>query len=176
MRAGRQARRMWRRTRRLADTLELPTPFSAEALITALAERRGRPIEILTAPLPAPVPCGLLVATDRADYIVCTAQTTELHRQHILLHEAAHLLCGHDRTALPETPALPLLVPGLPDGLVRRVLGRTGHSEPQEQEAELLASLILRRALREAAGRAEDIAAQGGAGALIGARTAVPPR
>ncbi|MQT04423.1 ParH-like protein [Streptomyces jumonjinensis] len=167
---------MWQRNRRAAQTMELPRPFSAEALVEALAERRGRPIEILTAPLSAPAPCGLLVAADRADYIVCTADTTALHRQHILPHEVAHLLCGHDRIAPSEAASVPLLLPGFSAEFVRRVLGRTVYSQPQEQEqeAELLASLILRRALREDASGSGGVPPCERAGSLIGVRTAVP--
>lgn len=164
-RAGRHHRR---RLHRLVDGLDLPAPFDAETFIAALAARRGRPIEILDVALDSPGPCGLLVATDRADYIVHTAHTTALHRQHILLHEAAHLLCGHDRTGYAASAAARALMPALRPALIRRVLGRTGYSEPQEREAELLASLIQHRALR--AGPPHPIDGHGRAGVLVGTR------
>ncbi|MEK8171609.1 hypothetical protein NKH77_25790 [Streptomyces sp. M19] len=53
------------------------------------------------------------MTTDRADYILYAADTTALHRQHILLHEAAHLLCGHDRAGPPDCSAVRLLAPSL---------------------------------------------------------------
>jgi hypothetical protein len=87
-------------------------------------------------------PCGLLITADQADYILYCADTTAFHQQHILLHEAAHLLCGHQG----DTRSWPVeLMPHLSPTLIRRVLGRTVYAEPQETEAELLASLILHR-------------------------------
>ncbi|WP_280669268.1 MULTISPECIES: ParH-like protein [unclassified Kitasatospora] len=109
-----------------------------------MAEQRGRPIELLPISWKPGIPCGLLVATGSADYIVYASDTSPLHRQHILLHEVAHLLCGHADEA---DTASGELMPHLSADLVRRVLGRTVYSEPQEQEAELLASMIMNRAV-----------------------------
>ncbi|MFE5587446.1 ParH-like protein, partial [Kitasatospora sp. NPDC056531] len=96
-------------------------------------------------------PCGLLVSPQEADSIVYTADTGTLHQRHILVHEIAHLMLDHAGSA-PLDPAAALL-PHLSPALVRRVLGRTRYDEPQEREAELLASLILSRAARaDAAG------------------------
>ncbi|MBM9508884.1 ParH-like protein [Streptomyces sp. KK5PA1] len=124
----------------------MPTPFDAAAFIGALARRRGRPIELLPVPLLPHTPCGLLVTTARADYILYAADTTPLHQQHILLHEAAHLICGHDSATPAMSCAAEVLLPHLPTSLIERVLGRTVYTEPQEREAELVASLILTRA------------------------------
>ncbi|WP_431782468.1 ParH-like protein [Streptomyces chumphonensis] len=139
---------MWRRAGRIADGLTLPAPFDAERFIAYLAERRGRPLTVLPVELPHTGPCGLLVTTDRADYIMYTPHTSALHREHILLHEAAHLLLGHDRTSVHDTPLPRTLIGHLSPHLVRRVLGRTAYPEPLEREAELLASLLRHRALR----------------------------
>lgn len=132
----------------MGDTA-LPTPFDAAELIARLAERRGRPIALLPLPARPDVPCGLLMVTDHADCILYATGTSALHQQHILLHEAAHLVCGHDTAAPIGTSGTDTLLPHLPDALVRRVLGRTVYSEPQEREAELLASLIRSRAARD---------------------------
>lgn len=113
MLTDRSHRRLWRRVRTLSEGLELPDPFDAETFLALLAERRGRPIEVLPVAVDAGVPCGLLVTTDHADYILCTPGTSALHRQHILVHEAAHLLCGHDRRPAPEAPGVRALLPGL---------------------------------------------------------------
>ncbi|MGW2864788.1 ParH-like protein [Streptomyces sp. NPDC001205] len=139
--AGRAARDRLRRCRSIANALDLPVPFDAAQLIATMAEQRGRPIELMPTRWQPGVPCGLLVSAEQADYIAYAADTAPLHRQHILVHELSHLLCGHDGTLSPE------LTPHLSAGLVRSVLGRTVYSDPQEQEAELLASLILQRAV-----------------------------
>jgi hypothetical protein len=170
----RGSRRLWERSRKFAEGVELPRPFDAEVFIAALAERRGRPIGVLPVSVPSSAPCGLLVTTDRADYILYTADTTGFHRQHILLHEAAHLLCGHDLVAPADSAAARLLLPGLSPALVRRVLGRTAYSQPQEQEAELLASLILHRAQLEGARPPLRDLAQDLAGSLVGSSYGVP--
>jgi hypothetical protein len=147
----RHRRRLRGNCERTVDSLELPSPFDVFDFLATLAGNRGRPIVPL--PMPATVqaqlPCGLLATTDRADYIFYAADTTALHQQHILLHEAAHLICGHDELAPVPGCSTQLLMPHLAPALVRRVLGRSVYTEPQEHEAELIASLIHHRAARE---------------------------
>ncbi|WP_327069872.1 ParH-like protein [Kitasatospora sp. NBC_01302] len=150
MRIGWRTRRgrTWQRCQQTVDALELPAPFDAVRFIAGLAEQRGRPIELIPVSGRPNLPCGLLVTTDEADCILYAADTTPLHQQHILLHEAAHLICRHHESA----PATQTLLPHLNGSLVQRVLGRTVYSEPQEREAELVASLILHRAVLDAGG------------------------
>jgi hypothetical protein len=135
--------------------VKLPEPFDAEAFVASLAARRGRPIELMPVSAPRRGPCGLLMSTERADYILFPTNTTALHRRHILLHEVGHLLCGHvgsdagaDGIAI-DAAAGRELMPSLSPELIRRVLGRTTYSEVEEREAELLASLIAQRVGRE---------------------------
>lgn len=148
----RETARLWERCRRTVEGLELPDPFDAEAFIASLAHERGRPIDLMPVTAQPDLPCGLVVTTDGADWIVYRADTTAVHRQHILLHEAAHLVCGHaDATgsaAGAGAAAASSLMPHLSADLIRSVLGRTVYSEPEEREAELVASLILQRAQR----------------------------
>ncbi|MFE0025716.1 hypothetical protein [Amycolatopsis sp. NPDC059021] len=151
----RQRKQLWRRCRRLAETLTLPEPFDAERFVAAIADRRGRPIELMPVNAPSGGPCGLLMSTERADYILYPTNTTALHRRHILLHEVGHLLCGHVGSAAPgavgaaiDAAASRALMPNLSPELVRRVLGRTTYTAVEEQEAELLASLIAHRVAR----------------------------
>ncbi len=153
---GSRRKDLWRRCRSLADTVALPEPFDAEGFVAALADGRRRPIELMQVSVPSSGPCGLLMSTERADYILYPANTTALHRRHILLHEVGHLLCGHvgsdagaDGIAL-DAAASKALMPNLSPELVRRVLGRTSYSAVEEQEAELLASLLAQRVARTA--------------------------
>lgn len=150
---------LWRRCRLLADGISLPNPFDAEQFVASIAARRGRPIELMPVSAPAGGPCGLLMSTERADYILVPANTTALHRRHILLHEVGHLLCGHvgsdagaDGVAI-DAAAGRELMPNLSPELIRRVLGRTTYSEVEEREAELLASLIAQRVGRDEGAR-----------------------
>lgn len=147
-------RELWRRAREVADAVRLPEPFDAEAFVAHLAAERGRPIELMPVSAPEGAPCGLLMSTERADYILYPTNTTALHRRHILLHEVGHLLCGHtgsdagaDGVAI-DAAAGRQLMPNLSPELVRRVLGRTTYTEVQEREAELVASLLAQRVVR----------------------------
>jgi hypothetical protein len=140
---------LWRRCQSVVDRLDLPDPFDAEAFIAALARRRGRPIELIGVPARPDRPCGLLVTTARADLIIYSSDTSMVHRQHILLHEAAHLVRGHDSAGAASGDAgLGVLLPHLSPALIRSVLGRTVYTEPQEREAELIATMIHHRATR----------------------------
>lgn len=127
--------------------LELPTPFSAYAFCELLAARRGRPI--LLQPITSRAsPCGLWVATSTTDYIFYEQETSRLHQEHIILHEACHILCAHHSTSIAEAELPRLLFPDLCPETVRRVLRRATYSTRDEREAELLASLILERVTR----------------------------
>ncbi|MFD7412749.1 ParH-like protein [Kitasatospora purpeofusca] len=142
-------RGLWLRCRGVADSIPLPEPFDIRALTDSLARLRGRPIELVPLSGPAHSPCGVLISTDRADYIGYAVDTTALHQQHIVLHEIGHLLCRHtgDGARLGEN-VREALTPRLSGELVRRVLGRSAYTQRQEQEAELVASLVLHRVLR----------------------------
>lgn len=136
---------LWRRCQTIASTVELPDPFDVTALFAGIARARGRAIELVPVATRPGAPCGVLAATDRADYVFYTKDTSPLHQQHILLHELGHLLCGHAEGEELSDKVATMLTPNLPVELVRRVLGRTTYLAEQEQEAELVASLIMRR-------------------------------
>ena len=126
--------------------LPLPDPFDLGTLCVSLSARRGRAIRLH--PVRAPLgPCGLWVASDEADYIFYEEGTSALHQRHIILHELSHLVCGHGAPTVAHTELLRLLLPDVGEDAVRRVLARGAYLEAEEeQEAELLASLILARA------------------------------
>ncbi|MFI6151438.1 hypothetical protein ACIBCA_01935 [Kitasatospora sp. NPDC051170] len=125
--------------------LAIPRPFSVEALCERLARERGRPLHLL--PLPGPPgpgqPCGMWIATPTVDYVFHAHGTSALHRQNIVLHELGHMLCEH--TGLGGAELTPMFS-SLDPAMVGRVLARGGYSSPQEEEAELMAALILERA------------------------------
>lgn len=148
--AEHMARRVsYRKCQALVSTLTLPNPFSVDALVTILAEQRGRPIHVHTLPAGCTVnACGLWVRTDSHDDIYVEENTTRFHRDHIILHEIGHMLCGHadnNDTATPKPgdhQELARFLPDLDPGLIERLLARTGYTTDEEQEAELVASLI----------------------------------
>jgi hypothetical protein len=143
---------LWRRCQTVVDRLDLPDPFDAEGFIASLARKRGRPIELIGVPARPDRPCGLLVTTARTDLIIYSSDTSTVHRRHILLHEAAHLVCEHDAAGPgPDGgvgAGIGALLPHLSPSLIRSVLGRTVYTEPQEREAELIATMIHHRVAR----------------------------
>lgn len=162
-------RRLRKRGQDLLRGVAVPDPFDLEAFCQRLAQTRGRPLRII--PLPAAASagaCGAWAATATTDYLFFDPATAPLHREHILLHEVGHLLAGHGSVpvATPTPlaaqvcpPAVASLLEGgwLPDlspETVQHVLARTDYSMPQEQEAEIIATLILERGSRRPAGPA----------------------
>ncbi len=107
---------------RLQD-LEIPRPFTIEAFCRSVSRRRGRPLHLHPLPSPAELGglCGLCVATEDADHVWFQPGTSPFHQAHIILHEFAHLICGH---------------------------GLIDDGTEQEQEAELLADMIMQEAGR----------------------------
>jgi hypothetical protein len=149
MRSGwrRERRRLWRDCARLVAELDIALPFDSAEFVARLARRRGRRIELVPIHARSATPCGILLSTDHADYLCYAVNTSPLHREHILLHEAGHLACGH--TGQSATDLIPtVLLPHLSGELVRRVLCRSSFDDDQERQAELFASLILHRAAR----------------------------
>jgi hypothetical protein len=137
-------RRCAKRLREL--NVPVPVPFTAEAYCANLAVARGRPIHLLPKDTSgATVPCGLWLSTTTADYVVFDRTAPPVLRDHIILHELSHILCGH-RGALRADNAHTLFELLDPD-VVRLVLGRTSAYEvAEEREAEELASMIGERA------------------------------
>ncbi|MFD7627451.1 hypothetical protein ACFV7Q_15675 [Streptomyces sp. NPDC059851] len=122
-----------KRCEKILGHLDLPHPFSLEGLCGRIAEMRGRPIRLHPLPEEAAATgvCGLWVGTARVDYVFYEEKTTPLHREHIVLHELGHILFGHHSLEGEEH-----------DGQAPVVLGRTDYTTRQEQEAEMLASMI----------------------------------
>ncbi|WP_433606484.1 hypothetical protein ACQP2P_30160 [Dactylosporangium sp. CA-139114] len=133
-----------RRCRTIVRGLSVPEPFNLDAFLAVLAEQRGRPMHLLALDLPVGAPCGLCIATDTTDYIAVTKIATGPQRDHIALHEVAHLLLGH-RLQLGGDDEVPALFRHIDPRIIERVFARTTYSTLAEQEAEVLASLLGQR-------------------------------
>ncbi|MEV0050400.1 hypothetical protein AB0H34_07890 [Saccharopolyspora shandongensis] len=99
---------------------------------------------------------GLWLATADIDLVFYEQATTLPHQEHIILHELCHLLCDHYAAPMPIADFAQALLPGLDPEMVRRELRRTSYTEVEEQEAELLASLILQRAQQDSVAAPES--------------------
>lgn len=147
------SRQLRYRCRRLLRELQLPQPFSVEALTERLALQRGRPLHVR--PLPGdPIPggpYGLWLVTADEDYIFYERRTSPLHREHIVLHEIGHMLmhqfdgsqCEPSKDERLRADRLSRLAPHLDPDVVSRILARDHCSTVEEREAEMIASLIL---------------------------------
>ncbi|WP_424211009.1 ImmA/IrrE family metallo-endopeptidase [Streptomyces sp. BI20] len=127
-----------RRCETVLARLDLSRPFSLDDLCARVAEQRGRPIRLHPLPKEAAESgvCGLWVGTAGADYVFYEANTSLPHREHIVLHELGHILFGHHGLSgedQDDADAVPV------------VRGRTNYTTRQEQEAEMLASMIRTR-------------------------------
>ncbi|QFU87495.1 ImmA/IrrE family metallo-endopeptidase [Amycolatopsis sp. YIM 10] len=141
-----ELRRLRRRCLAMVRRLPLPDPFDARELCRLVAQRRRRPISVVPATGGDHQVLGLWVATEHTDLIFYEEATTPPHQEHIILHELGHLLFDHFAETPSVTEQMRLLMPSLDPEVVRRVLGRTTYQETEEQEAELLATLIWERA------------------------------
>ncbi|MFJ8586614.1 hypothetical protein ACIRD2_18445 [Streptomyces sp. NPDC093595] len=142
----------WRALRagyeKLISRFALPHPFRVEDLCAAVAEERGRPLRLL--PMPAELAgsagvCGMWVSFGASDLVYYTSVTSRPHQTHIILHELAHILLDHREPSVPEPAMLAQLFPDLDPAMAARLLGRGGRTKAttrQEQEAELLASVM----------------------------------
>ena len=139
-------RQVRQRCERLARGIDLPAPFDLDTFVAQLAARRGRPIHLIPFELPPGAPGGLCLSTDAADYVVVTSAATGAQRVHIALHELAHLLLEHQLHLVDGAGDGPPLFRHLDPAVVRAMFARTNYSSRQEQEAEVLASLLGQRA------------------------------
>ncbi len=132
------------RCERALDGIDVPRPFDVDSLCAAVSARRGRPLRLLPKPVEAG-PCGIWIAFEHVDVVYYEAGTSALHQNHIVAHELGHLLCGHEASGLDSPDLLATLFPNLSPALVASVMGRTTYSTVEEQEAELIATLLLER-------------------------------
>ena len=154
----RDLRALQARCREQVDALAAQLPLdhlaSVNDLCAFLTTQRGRPVRPEAAPLP-PTIAGVWIANARADYIFYAEDAPPPHQEHIVLHELAHLLCGHESGPAEVELLQALLFPHLDQTLVRSALGRTRYDTRQEREAEMLATMIEHRWLRLRRSRSE---------------------
>ncbi|BBH70902.1 hypothetical protein ACTI_75870 [Actinoplanes sp. OR16] len=144
--------------------IRVPDPFDLDLFCAEVSASRGRPLHRQPlAGLGPGAPCGLYLGLPAADYVFYDPETSPLHAEHIVLHEIAHMLCGHgQRTGNTDLAAQ--LFPDLDPAMISRMLARAAYSTEQEREAEMLASMI--RTTRE-----PSTAHDPGAGRMFGNAT-----
>ena len=138
-------KRVLRRCRSLLKGLEVPSPLDVDALLRRVSDRTGRLISLVPQRTPLGL-CGVWVALPDRDVICFEASESKVFREHIILHEVGHILCQHSHGDRPDVQLMGQLLPHLDPRVVRRVMGRSRYTEPEELEAEVMASVIIERA------------------------------
>ena len=136
-----------KRCERRIDTLELPVRFGIDAVCERLESRMGSRIELIPMALPPASPLGLLITDERGHSVIYEESASPIHRQQIIFHEFAHLLLGHTGRPIGDDRRHCLFV-HIDRRTGGRVLARSCGSTEQETEAEMTATLLLRRAHR----------------------------
>lgn len=139
--------------RRLERTVGVPSPFDLDVFLDRWSTHSGRDVVLLplTAAEMPPGVCGLWLRLGDQDVVGFPAGAPRTHRDHIVLHEVGHMLANHSGGLAGAQAGAPMqasaLLPDLDPAMVRSVLGRSVYSDVQEQEAELIATLIMHRSL-----------------------------
>jgi len=141
------ARSLRERCEAILLDLPIPAPFDENAFCAALAARHGRPVVLQQLPLRATtsrsVIYGLVISTSQCDIIIYERDTSRLHQRQIIVHEACHLIFNHRSTPFPEHALSEPFGATEGTGAPCPALGKPDHTEAEEHEAEVLASLIL---------------------------------
>ncbi|HTJ66711.1 MAG TPA: hypothetical protein VL551_04210 [Actinospica sp.] len=132
----------------LVAELDIPEPFDLDELCQRIGAQRHRPIVLMPTAMAFGNLCGLWMATAQADYVFYEENTSRLHQKHIVCHEVGHILREHSSSGTLGSDIARALTAAVQPGDVQRVLGRDTYNDDQEFEAELIATLIMRRVSR----------------------------
>ena len=133
----------------LVADLDLPDPFDLEDFCTRLGRHIGRDLVLMSHSMAIGGLCGAWMRTAKADYVFYEEDTSQLHQQHIVFHEIGHILRAHVPGEELSKDLARTIAAGMKVSDVFRVLGRDSYDEDDEFEAELIATLILRRIGRQ---------------------------
>lgn len=121
----------------------LPASGEVEDLLKNLSESRGRPMRLLEADLERSV-SGLLICTEKSDYVAVSSDASPERRCAVICHEVAHALLGHDdHDSLSSTLVDTGLLTGLDEELVEAVVAaRHAYAHADEADAEIVATHV----------------------------------
>lgn len=135
----------------VARELDLPaTATYREAgyrVCDVMGRRLGRPIDVRFAAVTNAVCLSGATALlqDGTYLVICADSPSWYHRLHVLLHEFAHGLLGHEPITLSRSEGLQRFLPHLLPRMAQIIAGRTTLTESEEREAENLADSLLER-------------------------------
>ena len=112
--------------------------FTLPGFIAWVEKERGKAIQMTAWAMPATI-FGAWMEEEEMDYIFYDVDAIPLHKAHIQLHELAHILCGHATIKVTKKTLAQVL---MDEFSAADLLLRSTKSNQEEQEAELLTSLI----------------------------------
>lgn len=140
----------------MLDDLGLPEPFDLLTFVDQVAHHRGREIHLVAirGAVANGSPCGWWCPTRDFDLIFLDEAASQVHRDHIVLHEVGHMLWGHDPALAALSPILKHATSHLrwDSGAITGMLGRSEYDSPREQEAEVFATVAGLKILTARAG------------------------
>ncbi len=134
---------------------DLPVPSDSYTFCERLGQVKGRRILLRSVDMKAIQETGLyamLLRGGELDIILYHEGVSEWHKQWCIMHEAGHILLDHEMPSVSGLESIAELFVELPADLVIRQLGvglrrlglaRCGISRREEQEAELVAAVVL---------------------------------
>ncbi|MBV8933966.1 MAG: hypothetical protein JOZ47_06000 [Kutzneria sp.] len=133
----------------LIRDLELDSSATTEdvcfRLCQLMGERFGRDIRLRFDDLGHGGLSGFWAVTeDDVHVVIVTTARSWVHRLLILLHEIAHMLCGHTPHRLDAEVGSRLLFPDLSSKMLTIMAGRTDMSRREEREADQVAGVLAR--------------------------------
>ncbi|UNZ18158.1 hypothetical protein [Streptomyces sp. 891-h] len=162
-RRSRSRRALLKECEKLLVGLPLPERFSVEALVRNMEGVLGRRIQLV--PLGdhgagLGTACGLRVKGPNVTFVLYRQRASRNQTEHIILHELAHEWLDHG-TTLSQAEIQRLVPEHIRQGLLRNfptapVQGRVNYDSPEEQQAELSASLI-KRTVKQSARQQLDV-------------------
>lgn len=129
------------------DDLDWPVPFDLDGLLGQISAARGKRITLYPAPLPRDGAAGLVIERERDLVIVFDERLPPLQQEHVIMHEAAHVLFEHRGTSLKDLTdeEMTEVDPELAES-AQRLVKRDGYSAFEEKVAEIAAALMWMRA------------------------------
>jgi hypothetical protein len=133
----------------LIRDLELDRSATTEVVCVRLcqvvARRLGREITLRFDDLGDGGLSGLWAVTEAGMHvIIVTTARSWVHRLHIVLHELAHMLCGHEPLRVDAEEGARLLFPDLSPRMLTTLAGRTNLTRRDEREADRVAAGLAR--------------------------------
>ncbi|MGH3756178.1 hypothetical protein [Actinophytocola sp.] len=131
----------------LIRDLELDKSATTEMVCVRLchvmAQRLQRDIKLRFDDLGGGGLSGLWAVTDDDVHVIIVTTTRSwVHRLHIVLHELAHMICGHKPARLDAEEGARLLYPDLSPRMLKTLAGRTDMTRREEREADRVAAAL----------------------------------